>query len=164
MKNISKLIKQISFRTATVEDVKILIDYRIQFLKEIGQKFNSKLDAELRCNLQEYFAVNIKAKKFVALIAEIQGKPVGFGGMVIRSQPGNFQVPQGRTGYILNMYTVAEYRRKGIGKEILKLLLNEGNKLNLDRIDLEATEMGEPLYRNLGFNEPYYRAMKKYLD
>ncbi len=155
--------EEIIYRYAGFADIEVLIDYRIRFLQEIGQEYNPKLDIELRSSLQKYFTSNIKAKTFVAVIVEILGCPVGFGGMVIRSQPGNFQIPQGRTGYVLNLYTVHEHRRKGIGKEILRLLLEVGKKLNLDRIDLDATEVGEPLYRKVGFTEPYYKALKKYL-
>ncbi|MDO9578938.1 MAG: GNAT family N-acetyltransferase [Candidatus Cloacimonadales bacterium] len=149
-----------TFRRATLNDIDILIDYRIKFLKEIGQKSTPEAEAALRINLQKYLKKSFKAKTYIVWIAEIENKPVGFGGMVIRSQPGNFQVPNGKIGYILNMYTVPKFRKNGIGNDIIKLFLNDAKELKLDRVDLHATEMGEPLYRKFGFAESDYKFLE----
>ena len=150
-----------TFRRAALVDIDILIDYRIRFLKEIGQTSTPEAEAALRISLQKYFQRSLKNKTFLAWIAEVDHKPVCFGGMVIRSQPGNFQVPNGKVGYVLNMYTVPKFRKLGIGNDIIKLLLSDAEELLLDRVDLHVTAMGEPLYRKLGFVEPHYKVLEK---
>ncbi|MBL0105510.1 MAG: GNAT family N-acetyltransferase [Bacteroidetes bacterium] len=47
----------------------------------------------------------------------------GHGVLVYRRQPGNFQNPKGKVGYIMNMYTIPSFRRKGICTTILKALM-----------------------------------------
>ena len=53
------------------------------------------------------------------------------------------------------MYTLPDYRGVGIGSEILKRLIKEGERLNLSKIELHATKAGEAVYRKHGFNEPH---------
>ena len=80
--------------------------------------------------------------------------------MVIREQPGNFEVMNGRTGYILNMFTVKEYRKHGIGSLLFEKLIKEAKKRNLDKIELHATKDGEPIYRQFGFIEPHDKVLE----
>jgi GNAT superfamily N-acetyltransferase len=75
--------------------------------------------------------------------------------MVLREQPGNFDVPNGRTGYILNIFTLKEFRKNGIASLLMQKLIDEGKRLKLDRLELKATQAGEPIYRQLGFVEPH---------
>ena len=62
-----------------------------------------------------------------------------------------FEVLNGRTGYVLNMFTVKEYRKHGIGSLLFEKLIQEAKKRNLDKIELHATKDGEPIYRQFGF-------------
>ena len=80
--------------------------------------------------------------------------------MVIREQPGNFEIPKGKTGYILNMFTLKEFRNNGIGSLLFQKIIDEANQLNLDRIELHATQDGEPIYRRSGFSEPYDKVLE----
>ena len=51
----------------------------------------------------------------------------------------------------MNMYTKPEYRRKGIARKLLSLLVDEAQHKNITAICFEATEMGLPLYEAFGF-------------
>jgi GNAT superfamily N-acetyltransferase len=144
-----------SFRKASETDIETLIDYRIIFLSESYGDPDPALEALLRSNLKIYFLRKLKDQTFISWIAEYENKPVGFSGMAIREQPGNFDVPNGKTGYILNIFTLKEFRKKGIASELMKRLIEEGKQLNLDRLELKATNAGEPIYRQLGFVEPH---------
>jgi hypothetical protein len=74
--------------------------------------------------------------------------------------PGNFKNPSGKWGCIMNMYTLPAYRRKGICKGILNLLVDEGKKYGITAFELHATIDGEKVYVQDGFihhNEPTLR-------
>lgn len=146
--------KTIKFRKAELNDVEIFIEYRIVFLNEIHKPISCDKETILRKKLRDYFNKTVKNGTFITLIAEYEEKPVGIGSMVLREQPGNFDIPNGKVGHILNMYTIPEFRKNGICSEILKRLIKEGEKFNLSKIDLLATEQGENLYRKFGFKEP----------
>jgi len=80
--------------------------------------------------------------------------------MVVREQPGNFEIPNGKTGYILNMYTIKEYRKNGIGSMLFQKLIDEARLMGLAKIELHATKDGEPVYRKFGFIEPHDIALE----
>lgn len=51
----------------------------------------------------------------------------------------------------MNMYTDPDYRRRGIARHTLELLVEEAKKKGISHISLEATDMGRPLYERFGF-------------
>jgi GNAT superfamily N-acetyltransferase len=62
--------------------------------------------------------------------------------------PGN---PSGRVGYIFNVVTDPEHRRKGYSRRCVIALLDWYRDRGVRTIDLRASADGEPLYRSLGF-------------
>lgn len=77
-------------------------------------------------------------------------------------KPSNPSFVNGRIGTVMNAYVKENYRKQGIGKKLLESLINKGKELDLDYIDLQATEDGYNLYKNIGFveNTSKYRYMK----
>lgn len=156
--NIDK--NRISVRKATQSDIEVIIEYRIAFLKEV-QGFPSFIqESLLRKSLRRYLKKSLENNSFVSWIAEYQNQPVGFSGMVIREQPGSFEIPNGKVGYILNMFTVKEYRKKGIGSLLFQKLIEIAKLRNLDKIELHATNDGESMYRKFGFTEPHDKVLE----
>lgn len=148
------------FRRASADDTGILTENRIVFLTETyGERPPEKIDA-LRKSLKDYFARAFKNNTFIAWIAEYEEKPVGFSGLVIREQPGNFDTINGKTGYILNMFTIQEFRKNGICGILFQKLLDEAVLSGLDKVELHATTDGDPVYRQFGFTEPHDKALE----
>ena len=58
----------------------------------------------------------------------------------------------GKRAHIMNVYVREEYRRRGIAREMMEILLDEAKKSGVTQITLDATESGRPLYKSLGFN------------
>ena len=57
----------------------------------------------------------------------------------------------GRQGTLINVYTYPAYRRRGYGRQIVDAAIAQGRELDLDVIDLEATDMGRGVYAQTGF-------------
>jgi len=151
---------KISLRRASMTDIETMVEYRITFLKEAQAIPSPEMESFLKQSLKRYFNRSLKDGSFVSWIAEYENRSIGFRGMVIREQPGNFEVPEGKTGYILNMFTVKEYRKNGIGSLLFQKLIDEAKQKELDKIELHATNDGEPIYRQFGFTEPHYKALE----
>jgi len=143
---------EITYRKATDKDINMLVDYRIKFLKEI-MKSSPDLEIELRSSLAEYFLKSIRKREFVAWIAMYNQQPIAFSGMVIQTIPGHFTFITGKQGYILNMYTIPEARKKGVGSALVKRLLIEARKANLSKLCLHTTKDGINIYKKAGFKE-----------
>jgi hypothetical protein len=155
---------KLRIRRASLADIGTIIDYRIIFLSETYGGPSPEKESRLRKSLQDYLERSFENNSFISWIAEFENKPVGFSGMVIREQPGNFEIPEGRTGYILNMFTLKDFRNNGICKMLFQKLLDEASFLNLEKLELHATTDGEPVYRQFGFTEPHDKALEKILN
>ncbi len=156
--------KEISLRKASLNDIDKLTEFRVAFLKEAQGTPTSQLEDHLIMSLKQYFKRSLESNSFVSWIAEYENKSIGFSGMVIREQPGNFEIPNGKTGYILNMFTIKEYRKNGIGSILFQKLIDDAKCLGLDKIELHATPDGEPIYRKFGFIEPHDKSLEKILN
>jgi len=64
-----------------------------------------------------------------------------------------FDHPTGLRAHLMNVYTKSEYRRKGISKRMVEMLIDEAKEKGVTEISLDATEMGRPLYEALGFEK-----------
>ena len=53
----------------------------------------------------------------------------------------------------MNVYTRESYRRQGTGKMMVQFLIDEAKNRGVTEISLDATEMGHPLYKSLGFKD-----------
>jgi ribosomal protein S18 acetylase RimI-like enzyme len=59
----------------------------------------------------------------------------------------------GKSGLLLNVYTIEGYRRRGIAKKLIGQLIDEARKKKLSKILLDYTDDGFSLYQSLGFQK-----------
>lgn len=150
---------KVRYRRADMRDIAALVDYRVRFLKELGARKGRRPREDetriLKEKLQEYFSKAIPSKDFIALLAEYDGKIVGTGALVAWQRPPKYgALESGKAGYIFNLYTVPEARRKGICTRLLNQLVEEAKALGLKYLHLRASEDGIRIYRRAGFAEP----------
>ena len=153
-------MSNIIYRQATLNDLQLLIDSRVEFLSEYWGQQTEVLETNLRKPLAVFFENEIQAQTYLCWLAFHEEQLVGVGGMKISQRPGSFRVPDGRSGYIMNMYTVPAFRRQGIAKTILEKLIASGKAMGLHFFELHATKEGEFVYQQSGFTlhkEPTYR-------
>ena len=62
-----------------------------------------------------------------------------------------FDHPTGKRAHLMNVYTNPEYRRQGIARQTVTMLLDEAKERGVTYISLDTTQSGEPLYQALGF-------------
>ena len=63
-----------------------------------------------------------------------------------------FDHPTGKRAHLMNVYTNADYRRQGIARQMVTMLLDEAKERGVTYISLDTTISGEPLYKSLGFD------------
>lgn len=154
--------KNIRYCKATIEDIHMLIDARVQFLTEHWGKQDESAENALRTELELFFEKHIPSQSYISILAFDEGNLVGLGGMMVQQRPGSFRFPDGKSGYIMNMFTIPAYRKQGIATQILDRLIETGRELGLNFFDLHATKNGEPVYVKYGFHkqtEPGYRML-----
>ncbi|MBQ8788314.1 MAG: GNAT family N-acetyltransferase [Oscillospiraceae bacterium] len=134
-------------RKATVEDAALLSEVRKLQLIDEGIAPDCDIDAELYA----FFKKWLVSKDFLQLIAEENGKLLSTAAIVYYDLPPSFTNKIGVRGYVTNVYTAPEHRRKGLSKMLLEKLLENARSRGIKKIWLGASKLGRPLYEKLGF-------------
>jgi GNAT superfamily N-acetyltransferase len=142
----------IEYRKAEMSDIDILSELRVYFLYE-GKEVYEKEKSSLLENIRLYFHNAMTNNSFIAWIAFDNGKIIATSGLTVFVLPPNRGCPNGKTAYISNMYTIPEYRCKGIATKLFSLTVDEAKRHGCSKILLSATDMGRPIYQKYGFEE-----------
>ena len=154
----------ITYYKATADDVTILAEYRIRFAIELKGERPPEAINDLRQQLTEYFSEATANDTCISFIAKIGNDVAGIGSVHIHHMPGNFKNPSGRWGYIMNMYTVPQFRRQGISSRILEKLIEAGKQAGVTAFELHSTKTGEPVYLKNGFEFHTEPTLRKYIS
>lgn len=144
----------IIFRKAGLEELDKLVMARLRFLGEVNQ-----LTDEDRLVLQEtnrkYFKESIQNGSYVCYIAVADDKIIGTSGITFYNVPPNKKCPSGKVAYISSVYICKEYRGRGIASKLFSLLVEEAKELGYEKLLLNATDMGRPLYEKFEFKNTH---------
>jgi ribosomal protein S18 acetylase RimI-like enzyme len=130
---------KLKIRKATVNDLKIIKELNRKYLKETHRNWKEMLSSE----------------KIVMIIAELNGKSVGFSGIELREW--------NNTAQITEIAVATKYRRKGIGRALIKKIKQIAKKWKVRTIIAEVGSLNPALqfylkcgFRVCGFNDRYY--------
>src|SRR6185436_9068926 len=121
----------ITYHRAGMDDIRALVDLRIEFMLGLDGNQSAEKIVFLKKELSTYYESAIQSKSCFAYFAKSGNEIVGTGLMAIRKQPGNFKNPSGISGYLMNMYTLPAYRRKGICTGILKMIFEDAEEAGI---------------------------------
>jgi GNAT superfamily N-acetyltransferase len=85
------------------------------------------------------------------LAANQTGEVIGCGGIVISPWPGTLGQGSPRRAMILNMYVEAGYRRRGVARALMQVMIAWCRENGFAHVGLHASDDGRPLYEKLGF-------------
>ena len=136
-------------RKANISDINVLSQMRVSMLCN-GTDYNDEFKFKLYNNTKSFITDGFEDKSFITWVASQNNEIIAMGGLTYYVLPPNDWCPSGRTAYIGNMYTIPDYRRKGIATKLLSLLVDEAKENCCERIFI-ATDMGKPLYEKYGF-------------
>ena len=139
------------YKKATIDDLDRLVDTRIEVLRAANQLADDVDMDEIEVRSYHYYNRALRDGTHIAYLVFDGTKFVGSGGVSFFQVMPTYHNPSGRKAYIMNMYTVPGYRRRGIAYKTLGMLVNDAKDLGITAISLEATNMGRPLYEKYGF-------------
>jgi GNAT superfamily N-acetyltransferase len=138
----------ITYRVATVQDLPTLVELRCRFLTEAnGRPVPEPLREEIRKSFLEHTATG----RFVSWLAECDGRAVATGCLVYWDLVPSLHWSGGRKAYIMNMFTEAPFRRRGIAAEIVGRLLTDARAAGVSEASLHALPDGVGVYKRIGF-------------
>lgn len=138
------------YRLATKDDIDLLVTLRLDFINihEGDERYE-----ELKKNCYTYFSKAYANDSCDVVLAEENGCCIGTGIVFYYdSVPSTFNTT-GKNSYITSMYVEPDYRKKGVGKEILEQVIECAKKRGVTVMFLSASEMGRPLYEKRGFTD-----------
>ena len=144
-------IQNIEFRKATPEDIDLLVRTRIEVLRAANGLTGTTDMSEVEKQSHEYYKKALADETHTAYLVFDHGQFIAAGGISYYRVMPTYHNPTGRKGYIMNMYTRPEYRRKGIAFHTLDLLVQDARGKGITSVSLEATAAGRPLYEKYGF-------------
>ena len=141
------------FETAQKSDIPQLTQLRIDFLKVGQPDMSEETEKTLKANITAFFEkhLNKDSVVFIARDDSADSKIVSTAILNIIEKPANTSYIHGRVGEVNSVYTLPEYRRRGIALQIIKNLVEYSKENQIDRVDLKATKMGAPVYLKAGF-------------
>ncbi len=142
---------EVEVRPAGEADIADLVRLRRMMWEAMGVGDVPQLDAADKA-AAAYFSAAIAAGTFHGWLAVTEaGTVVGSGGVVIDQHPPGPRNMSGRIGYVMNLVTDPRYRRRGIGRRIMQVILGWLQEQGIRQVSLHATDVGRPLYEELGF-------------
>ena len=137
----------IEYRKLENKDLDEFIRIRINQLREEG----ATEDIDLKPALLDYYNRHLSDGTFVSFLAVDGDKIVGTSGMSFVEKPPYFSCPSGKLGLLSSMYTDKDYRRQGIAKNLLSLVVEEARAYGCGTVQITASDMGVLLYKDFGF-------------
>lgn len=144
------MIGMVDIRIASKDDIDRMMNIRLEMLKVVNDlPEDYEYSDEMINESREYFLTGDQ----MTVLALDGEETVGCASMsFIRVMP-TFDHPTGRRAHLMNVYTRDEYRRQGIAKKMVKLLIDESWSEGVTEISLDATVSGRPLYESMGFTD-----------
>jgi GNAT superfamily N-acetyltransferase len=136
-------------RQATVADVEALAELRWQMSIEYQKGDVSR---------EQYIATYCETVRdplaqgtYLAWLAEADGAPVACAVLIWWPMPPNIEELHRRRGYVSSVFTHPEYRRLGLARTLMEMLLASARDLGISKVLLNSSTMGRPLYLSMGF-------------
>lgn len=142
----------ITYRAATPDDAAALAALRWENQAERHP------EQEHRDTLDQYTAAYIEQTRdelargvHRAWLAEAGGEAVACVTLVWWVMPPNPDEHRRRRGFVTSVYTRPAYRRQGVARQLMTMLIEHARAESVQRLILWSSEMGRPLYEDLGF-------------
>ena len=137
----------IEYRKLAMDEIDAFAAMRIRQLREEG----ATGDEDLTPALVEYYKRHLPDGSFAAWLALDGERIVGTGAVSVVEKPAWFGCPTGRIGLISSMWTDGGYRRQGIARRLLTLVVEAAREQGCGTVWVTASDAGVPFYGSCGF-------------
>ena len=136
------------YRVTDANDIDMLMDVRLSMLRIVNDlPADYVFDDELVVSSRRYFLEGDQT----TVVAVDDGRCVACASMSYIEIMPTFSHPSGKRAHLMNVYTEKDYRRRGIARQLVNMLIEDARAHGATEISLDATESGRPLYESMGF-------------
>jgi GNAT superfamily N-acetyltransferase len=141
----------ITIREASPSELAIILHHRRSMFRDMGEGTVEELDrmVEVARPWLERALANGSYRHWLAV--DGSGLIAGGGGVLLGPWPANPKDPCTERAVILNVYTEAEFRKRGIARLVIVTILAWIRERGLRAVNLHSSAEGRRLYEKLGF-------------
>jgi GNAT superfamily N-acetyltransferase len=140
-----------TIRLATVEDIPTILAQRRAMFQDMGTTDPAALEA-MKIHFRPWVRHKMEQGEFFTWLAEDdRGRVAAGAGLWVQEWPPTPHYVMGRRGYVLNVYTHPDYRRRGLARRLMLTIEAWCQEHDLPIVTLHASADGRPLYDSLGY-------------
>jgi len=140
-----------AFRAGTVEDADLVVRHRRAMFFDMGYQDVTWLD-EMAAAFLPWLRRKMESGEYLAWFAVAADGTVASGaGLWLMDWPPHMVEGGSQRGNILNVYTERAYRRRGLARCLMEMVLDWCRQQDVPIVILHASEEGRALYESLGF-------------
>ena len=138
----------VEIKIAKQDDIERLMSIRFEMLKVVNNlpeeyEYSDEIINESR----DYFLNGDQ----MTVLASDGDEVIGCASMSFFRIMPTFSHPKGKRAHLMNVYTRSEYRRQGLARKMVEMLIEKTWEKGATEISLDATALGRPLYESIGF-------------
>lgn len=133
-----------------IYDIDTLIRWRAEVIRNV---FGEDADSYLLEANRKYYLGHIADATHIAIVAAYDGIECGCGGICLTEELPSPDNPSGKCAYLMNIYVREKFRKHGIAHRIVSHLVEVAKRRGCEKIYLETTADGKPVYASLGFRD-----------
>ena len=138
-------------RRATTADLDILVEHRRAMFRDMGYNDETAL-ASMASKFRPWLLEHMNSGDYLAwLVFAPDGSIAAGTGLWLMDWPPHMVGQGARRGNILNVFTDADFRRRGLARELMAVALGWCRENGVDTIILHASPSARALYEALGF-------------
>ncbi len=138
-------------RAAMPADLEIMLRHRQRMFEDMGRTDVEGL-AAMRASAAGLLRRRLADGTYLGWLVETaDGRVVAGGGIILLDVLPGPTYPDPRRGWVVNMYTEPEHRRRGLARQLLVTMITWSRARGMPRLFLHASPDGRPLYEQLGF-------------
>jgi GNAT superfamily N-acetyltransferase len=141
----------VTIREAGAGDVELILHHRRSMFRDMGEGSAEQLDRMVEVARPWFVRALADGSYRHWLAVDASGSVAGGGGVLLSPWPANPFDPCVERAVILNVFTEAAFRRRGIARLVMERVLVWINAYGLRGVNLHASEEGRALYEKLGF-------------
>jgi GNAT superfamily N-acetyltransferase len=139
-----------TIREATPADLAIIVTHRRKMFEDIGH--DRAIIAAAVPHYTRWTKEHLENGSYLGWLAVASGGKViaGAGLWLMDAPPGSFDSSLYR-GYLLNVYTDPDYRKRGLARQLVQVVVDWCATNGVRTISLHASPQGQPMYEGMGF-------------
>ncbi len=151
---------KLRIQTARADQLDKLVDMRLDFIRDLHPEYTPNHLDGIRTATKSYLQDLLAHDAYVGFLGfDAAGATVCSAGLLLYSLPPLHAGRPRKIGHVLNFFTQPGHRKRGYGTELIEFMKVWAKDAGLNRLFLNATAMGLPLYAKSGFIEPDDKVM-----